>query len=145
MDATAIPVIAISLPIILVPTVLAMKHARRKREYEHLERMKALEMGHRLPQHHAWSAFAATAIGAGVPIAAFLLAWLASLTTHVNDDVWKGATFVGITGVIGGTTLGWLLLGRRDIPEPPPAEYTASMNGKHAMDPDAYDVAGQRG
>jgi hypothetical protein len=146
MDATIIPVTGILVPIVLVPTILAMKHARRKREYEHLERMKALEMGHRLPQAHAWSAVAATAIGAGVPIAALFFAWLASVTTHASEDIWIGASFVGISGVVGGATLGWLLLGKqRDVNEPTPDRYSTAMNGKQPVDPDAFDVAGQRG
>ena len=143
MDPVAIPVVAMLIPIVVVPTAMVLKQQRRKREYEHQERMKALEMGHLLPVGHAWSAFAVTAIGAGVPIGAFLFAWLASLTNHAADEVWPVAGVVGLAGVGGGVYLAKRVLGFRDN-RPAPRE-VAFGNGKPAFDPDAYDVAGRRG
>ena len=36
------PVVAILMPLVLVPTVLVLKHRHQRREWEHLERLKAM-------------------------------------------------------------------------------------------------------
>src|SRR3954465_10682088 len=76
-----IPLAGIALPAVLVPTILTFRHAARKREYAHKERMKALETGQPVPGESAWpAAFVCASIGAGVPLGSFLFTWLASVT-----------------------------------------------------------------
>ena len=45
MDPLVIPVVAILLPLVLVPTMMVLKHRHNRREWEHLERMKAYRNG----------------------------------------------------------------------------------------------------
>jgi hypothetical protein len=142
MEHVLIPIAGMAIPIIIVPTVLAMKHVRQKREWEHLERIRALELGQPVPGSEVSRAVVAGVIGAGVPIGSFLFAWLASMTSHVDESVWAGASIVGIGGVIGGVLLAKQLLGTR---APATSEPTSLANGKPVVDPDAYDIAGRRG
>ncbi len=141
-----IPIAGMMIPIILVPTILVLRHSHRRREWEHMERMRAMELGFAPPSSTAgafWPAMTAIAIGAVVPIGAFLFAWLASLTTHAREEIWLTATGVGTSAVIGGSVLAHRLIGvhraepSRSAPEPyvKPAHF----------DPDAYDTVGRRG
>ena len=50
MSVAIIPIVGMSIPIILVPVILGLRHARLERELEHAERMKALELGRTLPK-----------------------------------------------------------------------------------------------
>ena len=45
MEVILIPIIALMIPIVIVPTALAFRHARFLREVEHKERMRAMELG----------------------------------------------------------------------------------------------------
>jgi hypothetical protein len=144
-DALAIPIVAILMPLVLVPTVQVLKHRQRRREWDHLERMKALEMGHPLSVAHPWpAALAAIAIGLGAPFGAFLFSWLAVETAHVDSEVFIGATFVGLAGVVSGARLAGRLMLTRPAAEPA-AHANAERNGKPVFDPDTYDVVGRRG
>ena len=80
MDPIIIPIVGMAIPIVIVPVALGIKYARRERELEHAERMKALELGRTLPQDEPlWSpGRLCLAIGVGVPIGVFGFAWLAS-------------------------------------------------------------------
>ncbi|HEV3165176.1 MAG TPA: hypothetical protein VGZ22_14210 [Isosphaeraceae bacterium] len=138
-----IPIVAILMPLALVPTVMAMRHATRKREWEHAERMKALELGVPVPGSDSWRAAVCMAIGAGVPVGAFAFAWIAGMTTHTSADSWEAAVAVGIPGVLCGTFLAARLLPSRNRPQI--TETNAFANGKPALDPDTYDVVGRRG
>ena len=42
VDPLIIPIVGILMPLVLVPTVLVLKHRYKRREWEHLERMKAM-------------------------------------------------------------------------------------------------------
>jgi hypothetical protein len=141
-----IPIAGMMIPIILVPTILVLRHSHRRREWEHMERMRAMELGLAPPSSPAgafWPAMAAIAIGAIVPIGAFLFAWLTSVMTSASDDIWAAAAGVGTVAAIGGSVLAHRLIGAhraepsRSVPEPytKPAHY----------DPDAYDTVGRRG
>jgi hypothetical protein len=139
MDPIVIPIAGIMLPMVLVPSIIAMKHAHRRREWEHAERMKALEMGLPLPGKEGWSALVCTSIGAGVPIAALIAALIGS-QGHESEAAWAAAGMVGLGGVISGSTLATRLFPSRrrtkevDLHAKPPE-----------FDPDAYDVVGRRG
>jgi hypothetical protein len=135
----AVPLAGIALPLVLVPTIIAMKHARQKREWEHLERMKAMELGRPVPSalgDDAWPAIVAIGIGAVMPIAVFLFTWLACLTARLDSDIFLAPLFVGVAGVLGGATLGHRLLSARE------RATAASYPTKPAFDPEALDVVG---
>lgn len=142
-----IPMMGIMLPLILVPTIIRMKHAHRRREWEHKERMRAMELGLVPPgsePHTFWPSMAAIAIGAGVPVGAFFCAWMATMTSQVSDDVFAAATGVGIIAVVCGSMLAAKLYGisgtrSRELTPPNLAAKPAHF------DPDAYDTVSQRG
>jgi hypothetical protein len=143
MDPLLIPIIALAIPIVVVPTALTFRHKRLERELEHAERIRALELGRTLPRDEPWWAPAriAVAIGAGVPIGVFGVAFLASQTLRDPEPVWIAAGTVGLAGVVGGTFLAWrsLMHGARSKP-------AASMGwSKPYVEDDAFDVVGQRG
>jgi hypothetical protein len=142
MESIVIPIMGMSIPIIIVPTVMAFKHARYLREVEHAERMKAMELGRTLPGDEPLSpASIATAIGAGVPLSSLVLAWLADLTSggRSGEAVWVAAGAVALGGLICGTILAY----RHFATRPQPATYQEAP--KPEYDPDAYDVVGRRG
>ncbi|HWE36647.1 MAG TPA: hypothetical protein VG406_08775 [Isosphaeraceae bacterium] len=136
-----VPLAGIALPLFLVPTIIAMKHARLKREWEHLERMKAMELGRPVPSalgDDAWPAMVAIGLGAVMPVGVFVVTWLASLTAHLDGEVFVAPLLVGVAGVLGGTTLGHRLLTARER-----SRADSASNAKPAYDPDAFDVVGR--
>lgn len=145
-EVVIIPIVAILMPLILVPTIIRMKHAARLREYAHRERMRALEMGvmppDSMPGGLFWPSLAAVAIGAFVPLGSFLVAWLAALTTHAEEEVWLCAGVVGVTAVLCGTGLGFRMIGCG-------SSGSSACSDHHAkpahFDPDAFDTVGRRG
>jgi hypothetical protein len=139
MDPLIIPVLGIAVPIILVPTVLGIRHARHVRELEHAERMRALELGRILPQDESWwsPARICIAIGAGVPIGTFVSAWMASETLGFFEPIWASAGVVGLAGVISGTVLAGRYFASRDR--------FARVADKPYVDAEAYDVVSSRG
>lgn len=141
IEELVLPLAGMAIPIIIVPTVLGFKMAQRKREYEHLERMKALETGQSLPSRTAWpAAVTLTAIGAGVPMAAFLFTFLASVSAQVPGEIWMAPVFATLLSSLVTGNLAPKLL------SPPKAALPDHLaNGKPAYDPDAYDVVGRRG
>jgi hypothetical protein len=140
-EHVAIPITGILMPLVLVPTILILRHIGRKREWEHLERMKALELGMPVPGSESGRAKVCIAIGAGVPLGALLLAWVASLDGNYGENHWEAAMTVGGLGVVCGSVLAARLFPSRN------RQPDASMGpeGKPVVDPDAYDVAGRRG
>jgi len=143
MDAIAIPIMALLIPIIIVPTALGIKHARFLREVEHAERMRAMELGRTLAGDESWSpASVAVLIGAGVPIASMVIAFMAGKSFHDAGQIeamWRTASMVGLGGVICGTVLASQHFSRRD------QAVVVSRDEKPAFDPDAFDVVGRRG
>jgi len=138
-----IPLAGIALPAFLVPTILTFRQAAKKREHLHLERMRALEMGQPVPGESSWpQAFVCAMVGAGVPLGSFLFTWLASVTTmpRLSGEVWFAPTVVSL----GALAFASQLAGTLFRPSRATAS-TAHLNGKPAMDPDAYDVVGSRG
>src|SRR6516165_8140795 len=98
-EALMIPMLALTIPLIVAPMAIVAKHRRQRREWEHAERMRALELGQPLPDHrgHAWPALVTIFIGAGVPVGTFLISWLATVSTnHVTEQVFVGATVVSL-------------------------------------------------
>lgn len=84
-----------------------LRHARIERELDHAERIRALEMGVLLPKDQPWwtPEKVAVAIGAGVPISAFVLTLSAAQSGAAGEAAWIAAGAVGVAGVICGTFL----------------------------------------
>lgn len=144
MDEMMIPMMALTIPIVVAPAAMLFKHLGKKREMEHRERMKALEMGLPATGGYAWPALVCIAIGAGVPVGTFLLAWLVMLTTHIDEEALAVPCVVGVVAVVSGVRLaGKILTRRQHEPELPLIEVDRAK--PHSYDPDAYDVVGRRG
>ncbi len=50
MEPLIIPIVAILMPLVLVPTILVLKHRHKRREWEHRERIKAMELQMPVPR-----------------------------------------------------------------------------------------------
>jgi hypothetical protein len=144
MDAIIIPVLGIMVPIVIVPTVLGIRHARQVRELEHKERMKALELGRSLPGDEPWSSPAriSLAIAAGVPIGVFFCAWMATQATGFKQDIWMTSMVTSMTAVISGSILAGKHFTQRAAAE---AAAQAAYGKPEMHDADAFDVVGSRG
>ncbi len=148
-DDIAIPIVAILMPLILVPTVMVLKQRARAREQLHRERMRAYDLG-LAPGPEAggfWPALAAISIGFGVPAVAFAFALLATLVRPISDDIWGVVAAVSVIALICGTVLAVRLGGRRAAAAEPAASpwATDAASKPAAFDPDAYDTVSRRG
>lgn len=146
--AIIVPLFAMLIPIVVVPTALGIRYARQKREMEHRERMKALEVGRPLPgDEPEWSPMrVALKIGAGVPVSVMGIAWLANLTLGNNSalTIWQTAGYVSIVAVISGAVLALKAFALGPQPRQDSRGH-ADAARKPAFDPDAYDHVGTRG
>lgn len=151
MDPLIIPVLAIAMPLILVPTIVTLKHRHKRREWEHRERMRAMDGPIPLSR---WASPVGSggvaAIGGGVPVASVLAALLTSLT-HAWEPgdplslpvvAWGSAVVISIAGL--GTSLLLAHLQARTQREIHSAAAAEMYAQKPVMDPDALDVAGCR-
>lgn len=140
MDPLIIPIVALLIPMVIVPTALGIKHARYLREVEHAERMRAMELGQTYHTDRDGSpALLAGGIGIGVPIVSMGIAFEVAKTVESSDALWAAACMVGVAGVICGTILAGIQFARRDQPA------AASRVEKPVYDPDQFDVVGSRG
>lgn len=122
--------------IVGMPIVLGIRSENRKREMEHLERMRSIEMG--LPIHGdaaKWTpAKMAMMMGVGVPIGVFGIAWLAASSSETTAPfIWPSAAAVSVASVICST----VLAARTPVSSPAPATPSRS---KPYVDPDTYDA-----
>jgi hypothetical protein len=143
MSPLLLPIVALGIPVVLVPIILGLKQARLERELEHAERMRALELGRTLPRDEPWwsPARVCVAIGAGVPVGSFLFAWLSSGSVGYHEEIWVSAGCVGAVSVISGS----LLAARHFTLRARAESERAALVAKPAFDADAYDVVGSRG
>jgi hypothetical protein len=134
--------------------LIRSRSERRKRELEHVERMKAFEVGRTYPEAMKNSLLAlpsstipyliAMAIGALVPIATFACALLATLIGGFHNDVWIATGFVGIASVISAATLAGTVFQKSHSNGY--SEHSGSLfDSKPHVDEDAYDVVSARG
>ena len=139
MDPLILPLIAILVPIVIVPTALGIKYARQVRELEHRERIRALELGRVLPGDEPWAnpARVSLAIAVGVPISVFLCAGMATTAAGFREEIWIAAMLVGMTAVVSGSILAGKHFAREAM--------ARSIEVKPAFDADAYDTVGTRG
>jgi hypothetical protein len=140
----------IMMPLVLVPTIILLVHRQRKREWHHQERLRALEMGlptsgpDRMP-----GGGTVIAIGAGVPIASVLTAWMTTISVSDSHPdympivavAWGCAFMISSGALITSLVLGVLLMRSRKPAEP--MDQFAAI--KPAYEPDAYDVVSRRG
>jgi hypothetical protein len=148
MNPLWIPILGILMPIVLVPMIILLKHRTLRREWQHKERMKALEMGASLPSSAAGGSV--VAIGAGVPIVSVIAAAVTSLfcqPSTVGDEVpvlaiaWGCAFMISILGMGSALILAHIEgRARKQIDS-----LHATSDGKPTFDPDAYDVVSSRG
>lgn len=143
MQTTVIPIVALLIPMIIVPTVLGLRHARYLREVEHKERMRAMELGRTLAEDESWTPVGlAAAIGVWVPLGAMVIAFI-SCERNAHSyaaAIWNAAGMVGLGGVVCGTFLAARHFATRQEPAPSYPDVQ-----KPEYDPDAYDVVGRRG
>jgi hypothetical protein len=151
MNASVIvPLAGIMMPLVLAPTIIAMAHRMKKREWQHKERLRALELGLPVPEDrpHVGGGTVA-AIGAGVPAASVLAAWLTTATVPTSHSdfmgvvalAWGCAFMISMAAVIGSLVLASRLLSARRA-----ADLAGELAAaKPAYDPDAYDVVSSRG
>src|SRR5438093_13296394 len=88
-DGMIIPLAGIMLPMVLVPTIITMANRMKKREWQHKERLRALELG--IPADEAGPRLGGgtvTAIGAGVPSASVLAAFLFSSSIRESNPAY---------------------------------------------------------
>jgi hypothetical protein len=158
----AIPITGILLPLFLVPTAMAMRLRQRKREWEHLERMKSLELG--LPATGgSTGGGGVAAIGAGVPIVALMSAFAATVFILESDGparflvnggliqsqaealaiVWSCTALVSVVAMVIALVLG--VVQARARSQASQSSPWASAHAKPAFDPEAYEFASHRG
>lgn len=127
---------------VLVPACLAIRAGRQKRELEHLERMKALEMGQ--PVHGAGTdrssrTWAGAAVAIAVPAITFTMSFLANMNSRGQEYTWVVSGVVGTIGIFAGLRLAGVESAQSGrLPSP-------SRAFKGTYDPDAYDVVSRRG
>jgi hypothetical protein len=151
MDPLLIPIVAILMPLVLTPTVMFMKHRHSRREWEHLERMKAMEF--HMPMQSApqlGKSADAAAIGAGVPFVSVLAALMTTLIWEppVDGDpsvvpgiAWGCAVLISLGAMFTSLILAFMH-GRATRH----SETNGTMNnGKPIFEPDAFDVVASRG
>jgi hypothetical protein len=133
--------------LVLMGISFAVKQARRRKEMEHAERMKSLEMG-LVPQPSGldWPAASiCIAVGAGVPIGSFLVAWFATMTSDVPGEIWLAPVFVSFAAIGSTRKLAFRIIDPKNGLKSVSRAQTTSTVDKPAFDPDAYDVVGSRG
>jgi len=121
---------------------LGIRHDRYKRELDHKERMRALELGRSLPGDSPWLSPAKLGllIGAAVPIGLFACASSATVQIGFHEDIWNASAIVGMGAVVCGTLLAGLSSARAGQGRNP-----AQVALKPEVSEDAYDVVSSRG
>jgi hypothetical protein len=150
MDALIIPVVAILMPLVLVPTIIYMKQRHRRQQWEHLERMRTLDSSAPFPSAHApVGSGGVAAIGAGVPIASVIAAFLTCTISDVRAEdqipmagiAWGCALLISAAAMATGLILAVMQARARRQ-----SESAAFQADKPAVyDPDAFDVVSSRG
>lgn len=133
----------LGLGIAYLAVYLGIRSERRKRELEHIERMRALELGRRLPGEGPWLSPLRLGflIAVVVPICLFGIAWLATRAAGYHEDIWTAAGYASFMALPCGAGLA-ALGGAR-----PERERAATDAGpsKPRLEEDAYDVVSTRG
>ncbi len=149
MSEILIPIFALMIPIVIVPTSLWFRHRLRVRQMEHAERIRSMELGLALPQNSmSWpGAAVCLGIGAGVPIGSMVVAWLAMLTNNLPSEIFGIPLLISFSAIWAAKSLADRMLGASEKAEAYSSKHGQVVHGsaKPAFDPDAYDVVGSRG
>lgn len=142
----ALAVVTVLMIVVALPVVLSMRHAAKDREFQHAERLKALEMGRPFPGDPAPDSSlkgAGAKIGVLVPICVFGIALAATTSSNSSEAadvaIWVSAGCVGVTGLICGTVLTFreaMQTGRGDRCFSP---------SKHSFEESEIDTVSRRG
>jgi hypothetical protein len=121
---------------------MGIRKERLKRELEHKERMRALELGRSLPGDTPWLSPVKLGLFLAVvmPIGIFGCACASTIEAGFHEDIWKAASIVGLGGVVCGTVLAAMSFSRADQPR-----HEADGSQKPVVADDAYDVVSARG
>jgi hypothetical protein len=135
-----IMILAVICPAIGIPIYLGLRHDKWKRELEHKERMRALDLGRSLPGEEApWSlARIGLMIATAVPMVIFACSTLASLVLGFQKDIWIAAGMVGMAAVICGSIV--VIQSAQGV-----TRSTLRERFKQPIEDDAYDVVSARG
>jgi hypothetical protein len=150
MNVFYIPIVAILMPLVLVPTTLFMKHRQQRRKWEHLERLRAMEVQMPMPARQALGrAGGIASIGAGVPVVAVFGALLTTLLWEPLDSgdavavpaiAWGCALLISVGAMLTSLKLASMQHAAwREL-----NSVERSDDFKPAFDPDAFDVASSR-
>jgi hypothetical protein len=149
-EALIIPLAGIMLPLVLVPMVMGLKFRMKKREWEHLERMRALQMGvSPNPGAQRFGPGALIGMATGVPAASVVAAGMTSvnLPTDLPDPLaaiaiaWGCAWLISTGAMVTAAVLGVVQArAQRDA-----SAIDHDSLAKAAYEPDAYDVVSRRG
>jgi hypothetical protein len=152
VDPLIIPIVAILMPLVLVPTILVMKFRHKRREWEHRERLRAMDGPMPLSRLAGpVGSGGVAAIGTAVPTVSVLAAFLTGLTWEPTtpSDVplpavaWGCAVVISVAGLVTSLVLA-LVQARtqRQLASAASAQLNAQ---KPVFDPDMFDVVGSRG
>ncbi len=152
MDPLIIPIVGILMPLVLVPTILVMKFRHKRREWEHRERLRAMDGPMPLSRLAGpVGSGGVAAIGAGVPTVSVLAAFLTGLTWEptTSSDIplpavaWGCAVVISVAGLLTSFVLAVLQARtQRQLASAASAQLNAQ---KPVFDPDTFDVVGSRG
>lgn len=122
---------------------LGTRNERLKRELEHKEYMKALEMGRSLPGDTPWLSPLRIGflIATVVPIGIFGFAFWTSRGIGYQLDVWQGAGIVSVFAIACGSVVACLAFVKKSFSE----THDPSLVDKTPAGEDAYDVVSSRG
>jgi formate hydrogenlyase subunit 3/multisubunit Na+/H+ antiporter MnhD subunit len=128
---------------------MALKHRQSRREWEHFERMKAMEMGLRSPGGEVSGAAKSIAwIGAGVPIFSVFTALLTCIDGPESVDgvplaaiAWGSASLISGGALVTSLVMAFMI-GR---PSKPVDSSYGFGHHKPVYDPDEFDVVASRG
>ena len=142
-----IPIAALAVPMVIVPTAIWSRHRLRVRQMEHAERLRALEMGI-APRGSGMNwpgAAVCLGLGLGVPVGSMLVAWLAVLTADAPHETFGVPLVISVAALWAAKELADRMMGAK--PEEPAARRApvAAPHAKAVADPDAYDFVGRRG
>lgn len=126
-----------------VAVYFGLRQEKLKRELEHKERMKALEMGRSLPGDSPWLSPLRVGflIATVVPIGVFGLAFLTSRGIGFRTDIWQVTGVVSVFALACGSVVACLAFAKKASSE----VLDPGLVMKPPFGEDAYDVVSSRG
>jgi len=133
----------IALMIFVWWVVESSKRRHQRREWEHNERMRMIEMGMPVPpRESSWpKAFLCSVIGGGVPFLAFTFTYMAHERPGSADELWLVPAIISGASILATS----ILAGHLFRPRPASNADASHVAMKPMHDADAFDVVGSRG